>query len=82
MWEDTLHKLRQKVFQHQTDAGRFKHRMDDPAQDEINRQNFSRLYGLSFEQLGKCHARVEDTEQYLYRLKDSLVPEQAEEPRR
>eukprot|EP00972_Heterocapsa_arctica_P079997 11788621-Heterocapsa_arctica.AAC.1 len=45
-WEDILLKLRQELFQHQTDAGRFKQSMDDPAQDELNRQSCGRLYGL------------------------------------
>eukprot|EP00972_Heterocapsa_arctica_P079996 11788620-Heterocapsa_arctica.AAC.1 len=47
-WEDILLKLRQELFLTTTDAGRFKQGMDDPAQDELNRQNFGRLYGLQF----------------------------------
>eukprot|EP00972_Heterocapsa_arctica_P035400 5209208-Heterocapsa_arctica.AAC.1 len=61
--------------------GRFKHGMEDTAQSETDRQNFSRLYGLAFDKFGQCHTRLEGAEQHLYRLKESLVPEQTEEHR-
>eukprot|EP00972_Heterocapsa_arctica_P049642 7305166-Heterocapsa_arctica.AAC.1 len=55
--------------------------MEDTANKEIDRQDFSRLYGLEFEQMGICRTRVEENEICLFKLKRSLVQEQTEERR-
>eukprot|EP00972_Heterocapsa_arctica_P013961 2056781-Heterocapsa_arctica.AAC.1 len=67
--EASLHKLRQELYQHQTNCVRFKFGMEDEKNRELDKQHFRNLYGVEFDLLGTCHKRMEDSERSLYKLK-------------
>eukprot|EP00972_Heterocapsa_arctica_P098500 14535525-Heterocapsa_arctica.AAC.1 len=65
----SLRKLRQELYQHQTNCGKFKFGMEEEKNKELERQEFRNLYGLEFKQLGMCFNRMEETERSLFQLK-------------
>eukprot|EP00972_Heterocapsa_arctica_P108225 15937996-Heterocapsa_arctica.AAC.1 len=50
--------------------------MEDERNKELERQEFRKLYGLEFEQMGICFNRVEETERSLFMLNRILDQEE------